>query len=275
LPFRVFASAARRPAFPPVVVLSWNWPLVQSIAPAAYRPHWFCEPTTPSAEAPVLWVSATDAAGGRFRSPGSHLSASLAFLQSLNRPTLAAPPQRNSTSRELSRPSAHPDHRVHYDGLCLPTGSTFRVWLPSWRLPPRRPLPTLFQIGSAHGIHPSEFSPRNGRLGISAALTHVPLAARRSMSLAARRPTNDIGFWALLPSRVPRGWAGSLNPVAAGDSLGVRPSRGSIRSVCRGLHRSSSYVLNDSADGGHPNRTHLKVSITERLPGSLPSRDPF
>jgi len=160
-------------------------------------------------------------------------------------------------------------------GLCLPAGSAFRVWLPSWRLSPRRPLPTLFQTGSAHGIHPSEFSPRNGHLGIPAALTHVPFAARRSMSLATRGPTNDTSFWALLPSRVPRGWAGSLDPVAAGDSLGVRPSRGSNRSACRDLRRGSFCVLSDSADGGHPNRTHLKVSITERLPGSLPNRDPF
>jgi hypothetical protein len=40
----------------------------------------------------------------------------------------------------------------------------------------------------------------------------------------------------------------------------------SDRSACRGLHRDSSCVLNDSADGGHPSRTHLRVSITERLP---------
>jgi hypothetical protein len=129
--FRVFASAARCRAFPPVIVLSWNWSLVQSIAPATYRPHWFCEPTTPLAAAPVLWVSVTNAVGGRFRSPDSNLSASSTFLQSLDHPTLAAPPQRDSASHELSRPSAHPDHRVHYDGSCLPAGSAFRVWLPS------------------------------------------------------------------------------------------------------------------------------------------------
>jgi hypothetical protein len=111
---RVFAPAAQRRASPLAVVLSWNWPLVQSTASEAYRPHWFCEPTTPLAEASVVWVSATDAAGGRFRSPGSTLSASLAFLQSLDRPTLAAPSQRDSTSHELSRPSALAAHRIHY-----------------------------------------------------------------------------------------------------------------------------------------------------------------
>jgi hypothetical protein len=115
VPFRVFASSSRRQVFPPVVVLSWNWSLVQSVAPAAYRPHWFCEPTTPLAEAPVLWVSAANAAGRWFRSPGSYLSASSTFLQSLDRRTLAVSPQQDSTSHELSRPSAHPDRRVHYD----------------------------------------------------------------------------------------------------------------------------------------------------------------
>jgi hypothetical protein len=39
----------------------------------------------------------------------------------------------------------------------------------------------------------------------------------------------------------------------------------SHRSACHGLRRDSSCVLGDSADGGHPNRVHLRVSITERL----------
>jgi hypothetical protein len=38
------------------------------------------------------------------------------------------------------------------------------------------------------------------------------------------------------------------------------------RPACRGLHRDSSYVLSGSADGGHPNRMHLRVSLAERLP---------
>jgi hypothetical protein len=79
-------------AFPPDVVLSWNCLPVQSAAPATYRPHWFCDPTTPLAAAPVLWVSATDTAGGCFKPPGSNLSAGFAFLQSLDHPTLAASP---------------------------------------------------------------------------------------------------------------------------------------------------------------------------------------
>jgi hypothetical protein len=44
-------------------------------------------------------------------------------------------------------------------GVTGPLRSAFRVWLPSWRLPPFDPVPVLFHTGSAHGIHPSERSP--------------------------------------------------------------------------------------------------------------------
>jgi hypothetical protein len=40
----------------------------------------------------------------------------------------------------------------------------------------------------------------------------------------------------------------------------------SHRSAYHGLRRSSSCVLSDPADGGHPSRTHLRVSIADRLP---------
>jgi hypothetical protein len=56
--------------------------------------------------------------------------------------------------------------------------------------------------------------------------------------------------------------------------LGFAPLGVSHRSACRGLHRDSSYVLGDSADGGHPSRVHLRVSITEQLPDTLPCRTP-
>jgi hypothetical protein len=36
--------------------------------------------------------------------------------------------------------------------------------------------------------------------------------------------------------------------------------------ACRDLRRNSSYVLNDSADGGHPNHMHLRVSLAGQLP---------
>jgi hypothetical protein len=41
-----------------------------------------------------------------------------------------------------------------------PLRSAFRVWLPSWRFTPFDPVPVLFHTGGAHGIDPSELSPR-------------------------------------------------------------------------------------------------------------------
>jgi hypothetical protein len=38
------------------------------------------------------------------------------------------------------------------------------------------------------------------------------------------------------------------------------------RSACHDLRRDSSCVLNGPADGGHPDRMHLGVSIAEQLP---------
>jgi hypothetical protein len=49
----------------------------------------------------------------------------------------------------------------------------------------------------------------------------------------------------------------------------------SDRPACRDLRRDSSCVLNDPADGGHPNRMHLRVSVTERLPWPVAGQDPF
>jgi hypothetical protein len=45
--------------------------------------------------------------------------------------------------------------------------------------------------------------------------------------------------------------------------------------ACCDLRRNSSYVLSDSADGGHPSRMHLRVSIAGRLPRLVAERDPF
>jgi hypothetical protein len=49
----------------------------------------------------------------------------------------------------------------------------------------------------------------------------------------------------------------------------------SDRPACRGLRRDSSFVLNGSADGGHPSRMHLRVSITERLPRPVAGSGPL
>jgi hypothetical protein len=88
------------------------------------------------------------------------LSASFAFLQSLDQHVLADRPQPASSSHGLSFPSALEESEVHLREPCLgPLRSALRVWLPSRRLTPSEPVPAFFHAGSALGIRPSELSP--------------------------------------------------------------------------------------------------------------------
>jgi hypothetical protein len=45
------------------VVLAWNSPLVQSLVPVGYRPHWLADSTSPLAYPRPCGVSATDIIG--------------------------------------------------------------------------------------------------------------------------------------------------------------------------------------------------------------------
>jgi len=127
LPFRVFASPARRPTFPPVGVLSWSWSPVQRAMPVAYRTHRFRDPASPLAFAPVLRFSAADIVGWCFRPPESSLSASLTLLQSFNRPTLASALPREAPLVSFCALQHTRVAESTTRGLYLPSGSAFRV----------------------------------------------------------------------------------------------------------------------------------------------------
>jgi len=45
--------------------------------------------------------------------------------------------------------------------------------------------------------------------------------------------------------------------------------------ACRDLRRDSSCVLSGSADGGHPDRMHLRVSIAGKLPRLVAESGPL
>jgi hypothetical protein len=91
---------------------------------------------------------------------GRILSSGSAFLQSITRRNLAAPPQWDSASHGLSSPTAHTriEGRPHAS-VPSPLRSALRVWLPSRRFFPFEPGPALFRAGSAPGVRPSELSP--------------------------------------------------------------------------------------------------------------------
>jgi hypothetical protein len=88
------------------------------------------------------------------------------------------------------------------------------------------PCQPCFRSAAPLGFTLRSFLLTTGTSAFLPGLTHVPLATRPSARPKANGKATSIGFWALLPSRVPCGLAGPLSPVAAGGSLGFRPSRG-------------------------------------------------
>jgi hypothetical protein len=96
-----------------------------------------------------------------------------------------------NTSRELLRPTAPANRRVHYARALPARGFRLQGLATLLAVFSSAALPTLFQVGSALGLRPSEHSPRIGRHDIPAALTHLPLAgstscARRTQAMQSR-----------------------------------------------------------------------------------------
>jgi hypothetical protein len=95
--------------------------------------------------------------------------------------------------------------------LCLGSlRSVLRVWLPSRRLTPSAPLPSLFHLDSAPGIHPSELSPLE---------RYPPRFRDRSTHMPFRPP--------VFPP--PKRWAG---PTGRGSWVLTLPRVPGDRTVC-------------------------------------------
>jgi hypothetical protein len=102
-------------------------------------------------------------------------------------------------------------------GFQAPLRSAFRVWLPSWRFSPVATGPTLFHVGSARGIRPSELSPPPGWRHVSA--PPHPRAVPSVGSHAARGggPARQTAASGLSPpDRSPSRRGGRLTRRAAG-----------------------------------------------------------
>jgi hypothetical protein len=146
-------------SLPPQAVLLWNRVPVQSFRPAEVSRYWFKDPALPLALAPAvrfsfselrrLLVKVADTSSRR-ASPSYRVSPSYTYPTHHN----GSGPLMGFCSLQHIR-----DRRSTSRGFAHPLRSAFRVWLPSWRLPPCDPLPVLFHTGSAHGIYPSEVSP--------------------------------------------------------------------------------------------------------------------
>jgi hypothetical protein len=232
--------ASPRPAIP-----SWAFGLVQSSMRSAgiavmgsAIPVRRCLSARPSG-LPIRpsWVDGLESAHAplfEFRGPSG-----------LSRSRLAACPQARGTSSGLSSPSAHAAIEVRLArALPRPAPSVHRVWLPSRRLAPSTALPAVFQTGSAHGVHPSERSPRPRLSCIPARSDPLAVTAARRLAEpkldAATRPKTGFrgrprtsplrkgGCLAHRPPEAPMGFCpsqGIWTPALAGISARLLPRR--------------------------------------------------
>jgi hypothetical protein len=193
--------------------------------PSKYRPHWFCDPALPLAISSAVRFSFAGLRRSRL-SERYTLSSSFAFLQSIAQRNLARQPQPADSSHGLLLPSALEGSAIHFTrAKACPLRSAFRVWLPSGRLAPAKPVPVLFHTGSALGIRPSELSPP---ARYPARFRQEGPTYRSARQFSRRRwrwagPTSR-GSWALPLARIPCGRAG-FNSPATGCSLGLHPRR--------------------------------------------------
>jgi hypothetical protein len=156
-------------------------------------------------------------------------------------------------SSGLSSPSAHAAIKVRLTrALPCPAPSVLRVWLPSRRFSPSIALPALFRAGSAHGVYPSEHSPRSRSSYIPArpdprAVTAACRLAEPKLDAATRPKT---GFRALPQA----------NPLRPDGCLARRPPEAPMGFFpLRGINRPRGQAFRPASS--------LAVSRSNRLPG--------
>ena len=126
--------------------------------------------------------------------------------------------------------------------LPCPLRSAFRVWLPSWRLTPRDPVPVLFRTGRALGIYPSELSPSGRYPARFRVETPTYCFARRYTCTEGTGRLDRPQFLGFSPSGSP--WQPNVvlarQPLDA--PLGFAPL-GTRRTPSRGFRPASSHAL--------------------------------
>jgi len=162
-PFRVFGFAARTSVSPPWFVLS-GLAVRSELSPAQVSPLWVWRShCAVSPFSSAVWSSLS----GLCWSPLSNQQIHSSNLASLTEYYPARPSRSAAANQHLSWAlfpySASGIEGPPHAGFTCPLRSAFRVWLPSWRLTPFKPVPVLFHTGGARGINPSELPPRERR----------------------------------------------------------------------------------------------------------------
>jgi len=187
LPFRVFGIAARPQPLLTETVLFWNWPLVQSIAPAEVSPLLLLRSRFAVSALPRLCgLSSSGCRRRLFRlSAASSRRASPSFrvLPSNTYPAVATAESSHGLllpsaleESEVHSPRAKPARYVPPSGFGYPLGG----------LRPRIPCRFCFAPAALMGFTLRRFPPPGGFQAFQPGRTHVPLARQYFCRRSAR-----------------------------------------------------------------------------------------
>jgi hypothetical protein len=138
------------------------------------------------------------------------------------------------------------DRRSTCGGRCQrPLRSAYRVWSPSGRFTPSEPVPVLFHTGGALGIHPAELSPLGRYPRRFRAEEPTYRLTRRCSRRRSAGPAQRAAVSGLLPCRESLAAKRGFSALAAGCSLGFRPSRVCRRKPHPGFRPDSSHALRE------------------------------
>jgi len=191
----------------PLVVL----PVVQSLSGRLVPCYPLHDPAAPSALASTLRNSSRRPSSSGLSSTNDASSLRLGLTSRvLTRLTLVSRlpegPHQPTPLMDFASLQHMPAKRIHLpQAVPDPLRSASRVWLPSWRFPPRFAWPGISQPGSAHGISPFEAFPAHRVARHFRAAPHLPAVTRRIHAPYTRHGTSTAGldFQALPPASVP------------------------------------------------------------------------
>jgi hypothetical protein len=224
-PFRVFSIAARPQTLPPEIVLFWNWPLVQSMTPAAVSPLLVLRSRSAVSTLPRL-CGLPDAGCRRrlFRLPTAssrRASPSFRVLPSNTYPAVAT----TEPSHGLPLPSALEESEVHSSRAkparyVPPSGFGH----PLDGLLPRIPCRFFFAPAALLGFTLRRFPLSQGFRSLSARKN--PLTVGPAVFPPPKRQTGptSLGFW-VHALREHLATVQGFKPTATGASLGFCPSK--------------------------------------------------